>query len=71
MWHYAGKVKFDGLAKVTDISFAVMAAVYFCIICTVNLYMTEDIFLGILPRVVGSICGIYLVCYSVMKIDVA
>lgn len=71
MWHYAGKVKFDGLAKVTDISFAVMAAVYFYIICTVNLYMTEDTLLGILPRVVGSICGIYLVCYSVKKIDVA
>lgn len=67
MWHYIRKVKFSSLTKVEDGSFAVMAVVYFYIICTVNLYMTEDTILGILPRVVASLCGVYLVCYSVMK----
>lgn len=71
MWHYTRGVKFSSLAKVTDLSFAVMAVVYFYIICTVNLYMTEDTILGILPRVVASVCGIYLVCYSAMKLSAA
>lgn len=67
MWHYAREVKFSSLTKIADISFTVMTVVCFYIICTVNLYMTEDTILGILPRVVASVCGVYLVCYSVMK----
>ncbi len=29
--------------------------------------MAEDTILGILPRVIASICGVYLVCYAVME----
>lgn len=67
MWRCIGKLKANELAHIKDPLFAVVAIVYFYIICTVNLYMTEDTILGMIPRVIASMCGVYLVCYSVMK----
>ena len=68
MWHYCDKINFSGLDKATEIVFSVFALVYFYIINNVNLYNTDDTVLGILPRVLASICGVYIICYCIMKI---
>ena len=68
MWHYVKNANIDNIVSVADIIFAVFSVVYFYIICNVNLYSTEDNILGILPRLIASVCGVYIVCFAVTRL---
>ena len=67
MWRFIRALKINNIEVITDIVFAGLAIIYFYIICNVNLYAVEDSIMGILPRVIASISGVYLVCYVVVK----
>ena len=68
MWHYVKNANIANIVSVADIIFAVFSVVYFYIICNVNLYSTEDNILGILPRLIASVCGVYIVCFAVTRL---
>lgn len=70
MWHFLKNFCIANIEKSANIIFTIFTVVYLFIICNVNLYLTEDTFLGILPRVIASVCGIYIVCFSIMKLKV-
>lgn len=67
LWHCISKLNLSGINKLMDISFAIMSLIYFYIIVNVNLYRTEDTLIGIIPRFIASVCGIYIVCFCIMK----
>lgn len=68
MWHFVKNANITNIESVADTIFAVLSVVYFYIICNVNLYLTEDTILGILPRLIASVCGVYIVCFAVTRL---
>lgn len=68
MWHFVKNANITNIESVADTIFAVLSVVYFYIICNVNLYLTEDTILGILPRLIASVCGVYIVCFVVTRL---
>lgn len=69
MWRFVKNANITNIESVADTIFAVLSVVYFCIICNVNLYLTEDTILGILPRLIASVCGVYIVCFAVTRLE--
>lgn len=68
MWHFIKNANITNIESVADTIFAILSVVYFYIICNVNLYLTEDTILGILPRLIASVCGVYIVCFAVTRL---
>lgn len=50
-----------------DFLYAISVITWFVILLKVNLYKTEDTILGTLPRVIGSIVGVFVISYLVIK----
>lgn len=68
MWHFIKNANAIKTELAADVIFAIFSVVYFYIICNVNLYLSEDTIFGILPRVVARVCGVYIVCFAVIKL---
>ena len=58
MWHLVKNANVSKIESVPDTIFAVFSVVYFYIICNVNLYLTGDTVLEILPRLIASVCDV-------------
>lgn len=68
MWHLVKNANVSNIESVADTIFAVFSVVYFYIICNVNLYLTGDTVLEILPRLIASVCGVYIVCFAATRL---
>jgi hypothetical protein len=70
MWHKAKQYMTDKgvqASSVYDNVFAIASVIYCVIIFNVNLYQTNDDLFGIAPRLVASVCGVYIVSWLVMR----